>query len=64
MKPAPSKIDALKKSAHPTDIKSVRSFLGLLNYLKRFIPNYSTLTCPLRILTKKNRDFIWTSNLI
>ena len=62
MKPAPGKIDALKNAAHPTDIKSVRSFLGLTNYLKPFIPNYSTLTCPLRTLTKKNSDFIWTSD--
>ena len=59
LKSAPSKIDALKNAAHPTDIKSVRSFLGLTNYLKQFIPNYSTLTCPLRTLTKKNSDFIW-----
>ena len=58
MKPAPSKIDSLKNAAHPTDIKSLRSFLGLTNYLKRFIPYYSTLTYPLRTLTKKNSDFI------
>ena len=62
MKPAPSKIDALKNSAHPTDIKSARSFLVLTNYLKRFIPDYNTLTCPLCTLTKNNSDFIWTSD--
>ena len=62
MRPVPSKIDALKNAAHPADIKSVRSFVGLTNYLKRFIPNYSTLTCPLRTLTKKNSDFVWTSD--
>ena len=63
MIPAPNKIDALKNAAHPTDMKSVRSFLGLTNYLKRFIPNYSTLTCTLHTLTKKNIDFIWTSDI-
>ena len=39
-----------------------RSFLGLANYLKRFIPNYSTLTYPLRILTKKDSNFDRTEN--
>ena len=53
LKPAPSKIDALKNAAHPTGIKSVRNFLGLTNYLKQFIPNYSTLTCPLHTFTKE-----------
>ena len=38
------------------------SFLGLANYLKRFIPNYSTLTYPLRTLTKKDSNFDMTEN--
>ena len=44
MKPAPNKIDPLRKAVHPIDIKSVRNFLGSTNCLKRFIPNYNTLT--------------------
>ena len=59
MKPAPSKIDALKNAVHTIDIKPAWSFLGLINYLKWFIPNYSALTYPLRTLTAKNSDFIW-----
>ena len=34
MKPAPSKINVLKNAVHPIDIKPVRSYLGLTNYLK------------------------------
>ena len=37
----------------------VRSFLGLGNYCGRFIKDYSTLTAPLRRLTKKNVPFNW-----
>ena len=60
MKPAPNKIESLKNVVHLID--SVRNFLGLTNYLNQFIPNYSTLTYPLRALTKKNSDFIWTGD--
>ena len=38
----------------------MRSFLGLANYLKRFIPDYSSLTHPLRELTKKDKPFEWS----
>lgn len=62
MKPAPNKIDALKNAVHTIDIKPVWSFLGLINYLKWFIPNYSALTHPLRTLTARNSDFIWIGN--
>lgn len=48
MKPSPSKVDSLQNLKRPENQKSVSSFLGLCNYLKRFIPNFSTKTHPLR----------------
>ena len=44
MKPSVSKILALKEAKRPQDIEGVRSYLGMINYLKRFIPDFSTLT--------------------
>ena len=32
----------------------------MVNYLRRFIPDFSTLTYPLRQLTHKYTKFIWT----
>ena len=32
----------------------------MVNYLKRFIPDFSTLTYPLRHLTHKHTKFVWT----
>ena len=49
----------LRNINRPNDIKSLRSFLGMINYLKRFIPTYSTLTFPLRRLTQKYVKFEW-----
>ena len=51
MKQSVSKILTLKEDERPQDIKGVRSYLGMINYLKRFIPNFSTLTYPIRKLT-------------
>ena len=59
IKPSPTKITALQDANRPEDLKALKSFLGMTNYLKRFIPNYSTITYPLRRLTQKEIDFEW-----
>ena len=40
MKPTDSKINALKSTERPHDIKGIRSYLGMVNYLKHFIPDF------------------------
>lgn len=55
--PAKSKVEAILTAREPQTVSEVRSFLGLVNYVARFIPNYATLTEPLRRLTKKNQPF-------
>ena len=60
-KQTPKKVDAIKSTKRPKDIKELRSFLGLSNYCSKFIQNYSTLTAPLRELTTKNARYEWTS---
>ena len=44
----------------PTNILELRSFLGMINYLSCFIPNYSMRIYPLQELTKKNSPWLWT----
>ena len=48
----PKKVAAIKNAPVPKDVGEVRSFLAMTNYVGRFIPNYSTITEPLRRLTK------------
>ena len=43
-------------------IKRVRSYLGMINYLKRFIPDFSTLTYPIRKLTHQDIKFEWSDD--
>ena len=48
--PDDKKIDAVRNARPPQNAAEVRSFLGLVNYCARFIPNFATLAEPLRKL--------------
>ena len=37
----------------------MKSFLGMIGYLSKFIPCYSVLTAPLRRLTSQDVPFSW-----
>ena len=58
--PNPDNVARLAKWPQPANVKEVRSFLGLGNYYRRFVKNYSTLVKPLTELTKKDRVFGWS----
>ena len=57
----PSKIEAISNAPEPTNIQELRSFLGLLNYYGKFIPNLSTILHPLNQLLKDNQKWEWTN---
>lgn len=57
--PTHDKVESIKNFRLPTTMEEVRSFLGLLNFVGKFIPNLATLTEPLRALTKKDTTFAW-----
>ena len=50
----PEKITAITKMPNPTSVKELQRFLGITNYLSKFIPNYSNITAPLRQLLEKS----------
>ena len=56
----PVKLDGI--AAWPTlaKLKDVHSFLGFANYYRCFIPEYSSVACPLINLTKKDHPWEWT----
>ena len=60
-KPDPKRVDALKNASVPTSVSEVRSLLGMANYSAQYIPNFATITAPLRQLTKKSVPFTWTA---
>jgi hypothetical protein len=50
---------AIAKFPVPTDFTFLRGFLGLVNQLGHFLPNFAHLTVDLRQLLKKDVDFMW-----
>ena len=55
--PTEARVEAVTSAREPQSASEVRSFLGLVNFSARFIPNLATVAEPLRQLTKKNVPF-------
>lgn len=58
--PCPDKCEAVKSFPTPTDVKSLRSFLGLANYYRKFVKGFSQIAAPLNHLLRKNVPFVWS----
>ena len=53
------KIDAVRLAPAPKNQHELRSFLGLLHYYGKFIPNLATLIYPLNSLLKTSTPWNW-----
>ena len=51
LKADPAKIRAVLEMPTPTDVASVRRFIGFTNYLSKFLPRLSDVCEPLREIT-------------
>ena len=58
----PDKIRAIKEMPPPKTEKEVRSFLGRLNYIARFIRNLTATCEPLFRLLRKNQSIEWNED--
>ena len=56
----PKKIEKILNFPKPHDVTTVQSFLGIVNFYRRFIRNCSKISRPLIDLTMKDTPFIWT----
>jgi hypothetical protein len=57
----PSKIETIQNWPQPTNIKELRSFLGMTGYYRRFVSQFGLIAKPLTNLLKKGNLFVWTS---
>ena len=60
IQPDPKKMAAVANMVAPRNVKGVQQFLGVMNWFRKFIPNFSEVAAPLNHLTKKTTEFNWT----
>ena len=59
VEPINSKVQGISESLRPTNLKQIRSFLGAVNQINKFIPDLAKLCYPCRTLLKKNTEWNW-----
>src|SRR5438552_14276573 len=56
LRPNPRLVQAVKDFPQPKTLKELQSFLGLANYYRKFIPNFSRIALPLTNSTQKSNQ--------
>ncbi|GBG73311.1 hypothetical protein CBR_g13030 [Chara braunii] len=59
IKPEDNKIAAIRDWPTPRTLTELRSFLGLTNYYRKFVRNFSTIAAPLHRFLKKEAIWQW-----
>uniref|UniRef100_A0A8C6V5S1 Gypsy retrotransposon integrase-like protein 1 n=1 Tax=Neogobius melanostomus TaxID=47308 RepID=A0A8C6V5S1_9GOBI len=54
-------IDAVTKAPPPSDAVTLRSFLGLVSWYSKFLPNFATVVAPMRDCANNKDTFKWSS---
>lgn len=57
---SPQKVKAVVEAPSPRNLRELRSFLGLLNYYARFLPNLASTLHPLHQLLQVGQPWCWS----
>ena len=59
LEPTQEKVRAIAEAPPPRNVTQLKSFLGMLNYYGKFLPNLSTCLAPLYSLLQKRSHWSW-----
>ena len=61
IEPIPAKVDAVLNAPAPENLQQLQSYLGMLNYYHKYLPDIATELAPLHILLRKGVKWMWKS---
>jgi hypothetical protein len=56
----PKRVDAIHEIQIPRNKKSIQSFIGRINFLRRFVPNFAKIIRPITNMLKKDVVIKWS----
>jgi len=57
-------VTVVTKFARLTELRALHAFLGLTLYYRHFVPCFSTVACPLYVLTRNDVPFEWSIDCV
>jgi hypothetical protein len=57
----PKRIEAIQTISIPRNVKEIQSFLGTINFLRRFVPNFAEIVKLITGMLKKDSRVNWTT---
>jgi hypothetical protein len=59
----PKRIDVILNIPAPTSKKEVQDFMGVINFVHRFVPDFAVMVKPIRNMLKQDHFFSWTDDV-
>ena len=59
IQPLQDKVNAITNAPAPTNVSELRSYLGMINYYQKFLPNLSSVLAPLHGLLRNETCWHW-----
>jgi hypothetical protein len=58
----PERVIAIQNLQAPTSKKEIQSFMGKINFVRRFIPDFARMVKPIHNMLKQDRSFSWNDD--